>query len=352
MKTNIARYQAVLEGAPGDIVCADAIETLNALPGGTADLVVTSPPYFNAREEYASWPTYDAYLEWLQRAWHACYRLLKPGGRIAINIGAGYNRRPWLPLAADVTKQLQEAGFLLSGEIIWDKGQQASGRTAWGSWCSPSSPALRERHEVILVACRESFSLVDKGTATITPSQFLFFTQSIWHLNPETRRDHPAPFPVELPARLIRLLTWANALVVDPFMGSGTTAVAALRTGRRYFGCDLEPAYVAKALARVDRERLRLSQLRLPGSGAEPHRAVRAATKAARYDRLVLWAMQLREVMGQCDPSALELKEPEAILARACALLRERGGEGRGSRVWNCGFADAYAVECGVGDKA
>ena len=117
------------------------------------DLVLTSPPYYNAAKEVIEFTDYDSYLNWLESFWLPIKNVLVENGRLVVNIGAGYNRSPWLPLNADVTKQIQK--YLdLRGQIIWDKGQQNAGQTAWGSWMSPANPSFRERHEVIIVASK------------------------------------------------------------------------------------------------------------------------------------------------------------------------------------------------------
>jgi len=244
------------------IVVGDCLDVMRQMPDGCVDLVVTSPPYFNAKPEYAEYEDYEAYLSWLATIWPSCHRVLKTGGRIAVNIGAGYNRAPWLPLSVDVTKQLQRH-FLLRGQVVWDKAQQNAGQTAWGSWMSASNPHFRERHEIIIVGSKNEFGKGYKGQSDIERDEFLFWTQSVWRFSAQTGSLHPAPFPAELPHRLIKLFTYVGDLIFDPFMGSGTTAMAAARLGRSFFGCDINPDYVEMGLRRVEKDRLMRSQLEM-----------------------------------------------------------------------------------------
>lgn len=239
------------------IVIGDCLDIMAQMPNECVDLVVTSPPYFNARE-YSQWETYKDFLCFLLSVWKECYRVLKIGGRIAVNTCQGYGRRPYTPLGCDVTKQIQSL-FLLRGHIIWDKGITGGRRltTAWGSWMSASNPYLRDSHEQIIVASKDERGRGYKGESDIEREEFLKWTESVWHIATEsaTRIGHPAPYPKELPKRLIKLYSYKGDLIFDPFMGSGTTAVVADRLGRRFFGCDINPNYVEMALKRLNEEK-------------------------------------------------------------------------------------------------
>jgi site-specific DNA-methyltransferase (adenine-specific) len=258
------------------IIVGDA-RSMDAIAGSSVALVVTSPPYFVGKEYESalgkgSIPgSYLDYLQMLHDVFADCVDKLEPGGRIAVNV-ANLGRRPYRSLSADVIGILQDdLGLLLRGEIIWQKARGAGGSCAWGSFQSPANPVLRDLTERIVVASkgrfdraltarrREERDLPSEGT--IWKDDFLEATTDVWEMPPEsaTRVGHPAPFPVALPQRLIELYTYRGDVVLDPFMGSGSTAIAAVRTERRYVGYDTDPAYVEAANARIEAERTRLA---------------------------------------------------------------------------------------------
>jgi site-specific DNA-methyltransferase (adenine-specific) len=226
------------------------------LPDSSIHLMVTSPPY-NVGKEYDEDLTLGEYLGFLNRIWLEVKRVLVPGGRACINV-ANLGRKPYIPLHAFIIRDMLESGFLMRGEIIWDKAASASASTAWGSWRSASNPTLRDVHEYILVFSKGSFrrgKVKDRGD-TISRDDFLQNTRSVWTFPAESARKvgHPAPFPVELPRRLIQLYTFEGEVVLDPFMGSGQSALAALETDRHYIGYEIDPAYAELAENRI-RER-------------------------------------------------------------------------------------------------
>lgn len=235
------------------VVCGDCRKVIHEWQAESVDLFVTSPPYFNARE-YSHWQNYEEYLSDLLSTWRECYRVLKVGGRIAVNCCHGYGRQPYIPVGSDITKQLQSF-FLLKGHIIWDKGTIGGVRqaTSWGSWLSASDPYLRDTHELIIIGSKEQSNKGYRGRSDIERDEFLQWTESIWRFPAEsaTRIGHPAPFPVELPKRLIKLYSYVSDIVVDPFVGSGTTLVACRQLRRRYIGIDLNPDYCEMARKRL-----------------------------------------------------------------------------------------------------
>jgi site-specific DNA-methyltransferase (adenine-specific) len=236
-----------------DVIHQASCEEMKELPDCSVHLMVTSPPY-NVGKEYDNNLTLDEYLAFLTKVWKETYRVLVPGGRACVNI-ANVGRKPYIPLSDSITKSMIELGFLMRGEIIWDKAASASTSTAWGSWQSATNPTLRDTHEYILVFSKGSYrrEKMDGRQSTISKDEFLEFTKSVWEFPSESARKvgHPAPFPVELPYRLIQLYTFSNEIVLDPFMGSGQTAIAALKAGRHFTGYEISEEYIRLAQKRI-----------------------------------------------------------------------------------------------------
>jgi len=227
-------------------------EDMNELPDHSVHLMVTSPPY-NVRKEYDEDLSLEEYRELLSNVFRETYRVLVTGGRACVNV-ANLGRKPYLPLHAFIIEDMVAAGFHMRGEIIWDKGASAAASTAWGSWLSASNPVLRDVHEYILVFSKESFArkAIDQDS-TIERDEFLEWTKSVWHIPAVSAKKigHPAPFPEELPERLIKLYTFQGDVVLDPFAGSGTSCVAALNNDRGYVGYEIEEEYVTLAEDRL-----------------------------------------------------------------------------------------------------
>jgi len=215
--------------------------------------MVTSPPY-NVGKEYDEDFTLREYLDFLKGVWKEVHRVLVPGGRACINI-ANLGRKPYIPLHAFIVKDMIDLGFLMRGEVIWNKASSASSSTAWGSWLSAANPTLRDIHEYILVFSKSTFGRKNykKRENTISKEDFLEFTKSVWTFRAEPARKigHPAPFPVELPYRVIQLYTFEGEVVLDPFIGSGQAAIAAIKTNRHYVGYDIDKEYVKLAERRI-----------------------------------------------------------------------------------------------------
>jgi site-specific DNA-methyltransferase (adenine-specific) len=226
-------------------------ESMDQIPDNCVALMVTSPPY-NVGKEYDDDLEIDEYLQLLRNVFTETFRVLEPGGRVAVNV-ANLGRKPYLPLNQYVSALLTEIGFDLRGEIIWQKAKSAGGSCAWGSWQSAKNPTLRDIHEYVIVASKGSYARVRRGEDTISKEEFLEATVSIWNILPESARrvGHPAPFPVELPGRLIELYTFEGDLVLDPFIGSGTTAVASVESNRHYVGYELDAEYIDIAERRI-----------------------------------------------------------------------------------------------------
>ena len=285
------------------IICGDA-RAMSAVPDASVQLVITSPPY-NVAKDYSDHDdnlTLDQYVSLLNAVWQECYRVLVPGGRLCVNV-ANTDRKPYLSLVSLIDEQLRtsEQAWLHRGHIIWDKGASAGISTAWGSFGRASNPTLRDVHEYITVWSKAQFKLEGGGETGVTGNQFVAWTrsiwrseellpelekkiadkladarkrdkddawiaesiaravwgqaavpgESIWEMNTESAVDHPAPFPVELPKRVIALYTQPGDVVLDPFMGSGSTAIAAVQSGRQYVGYELSAEYCALAEKRV-----------------------------------------------------------------------------------------------------
>ena len=257
---------------------------MSQLPDSSVALVVTSPPYFVGKEYELAVTgeldssnripgTYIEFLDMLRSVFAECVRVLEPGGRMAINV-ANLGRKPYRSLSADVVSILQDdLGLLLRGEVIWEKAATSSGSCAWGSFAKASNPVLRDMTERVIIASKGRFSraipIKDRRRdgypheSTLANDEFVDVTKDVWRIDAEsaTRIGHPAPFPVELPRRLIDLYTYKDDIVLDPFVGSGTTLVAAARTGRIGVGYDTDSEFVDLSKRRLDAELKRVREL-------------------------------------------------------------------------------------------
>jgi site-specific DNA-methyltransferase (adenine-specific) len=227
-------------------------ENMQELPDSCIHLMITSPPY-NVTKEYDEDLPLSEYLQMLENVFRETYRVLVNGGRACINV-ANLGRKPYIPLSDYISQIMIKIGFNMRGEIIWQKGAGAGVSMAWGSWMSASNPVLRDTHEYILVFSKGDYKRNSKDKkSTISKEQFMEWTKSVWTMNPESAKKigHPAPFPEELPHRLIQLLSFEDDVILDPFMGSGTSALSALKNNRRFVGYDLEPEYIKLAENRI-----------------------------------------------------------------------------------------------------
>jgi len=247
-------------------IIAGSCENMSIIPSNSIHLMITSPPY-NVSKDYDEDLSLEEYLNLLKSAFTETYRVLVNGGRACINV-ANLGRKPYIPLSDYISKIMIDIGYNMRGEIIWNKAASASPSTAWGSWQSASNPTLRDIHEYILVFSKGDYKRIRKKdemnskTNTISKEQFMEWTKSIWTMNAESARriGHPAPFPEELPFRLIQLFSFKNDIILDPFMGSGTTAVASLKSERKYIGFDTDNEYIKLAEKRIESVK---SQLKL-----------------------------------------------------------------------------------------
>lgn len=253
---------------------ADAIyqassENMAALPSNSVALAFTSPPY-NVGKDYDDDMGLDEYLGLIRRVAKEVHRVLVPGGRYVVNV-ANLGRKPYMPLHSFFYSLHVEEGYLPMGEIIWQKSKGASGNCAWGSWRSAKAPRLRDIHEYLLVFAKSAYSRPDKGISSIEASEFMSSTLSIWEIAPESakRVGHPAPFPVELASRVIRLYSYVGDVVLDPFLGSGTTCVAARKLGRHFVGYDISEEYCAIARNRISETKIELSTFARPSDSLQ-----------------------------------------------------------------------------------
>ena len=243
--------QPVSEANLNQVYCHSS-EAMRELPDRSVHMVVTSPPY-NVGKEYDDDLSVAEYEALLSRVFTECYRVLTHGGRACINV-ANVGRKPYIPFNGLISSLMIEIGYLMRGEIIWNKAASAGTSCAWGSWMSPSNPVLRDVHEYILVFSKESFRRSTEKQPSITKEDFLESTKSVWNFPAESAKKvgHPAPFPVELPRRLLELYTYEGDIVLDPFMGSGSTALACVQNSRRWVGYDTSEEYCDITRHRLD----------------------------------------------------------------------------------------------------
>lgn len=250
-------------------IIASSCENMKDIPNNSLHLMITSPPY-NVSKEYDNDLSLEEYLSLLKNCFTETYRVLVDGGRACINI-ANIGRKPYIPLSDYVSKIMIEIGFNMRGEIIWNKSAGAGISTAWGSFQSASNPILRDVHEYILIFSKGNYKRErDKEEKelrkdNITKEEFIEWTKSVWTMNPEStkRIGHPAPFPEELPNRLIKLFSFTNDIVLDPFMGSGTTAIASIKNSRNFVGYEINEEYINLANNRILNLKEKISEILL-----------------------------------------------------------------------------------------
>nr|WP_320162457.1 site-specific DNA-methyltransferase [uncultured Methanoregula sp.] len=239
------------------IICGDAQTTLSQIPDESIDLIITSPPY-NFGHAYAGDPhddthEWNAYFEDLLGVWRECDRVLKPGGRIAVNVQPLFS--DYIPTHHIISRQLAALGLLWKAEFLWEKNNYNAKFTAWGSWKSPSMPYIKYTWEFIEVFDKMTHKKAGKReNIDITAEEFKEWVMGRWSFPPETRMKdyhHPAMFPEELPRRLMKLFSYKNDIVLDPFNGAGTTTLVAWKYGRRFIGIDNSRQYCDMAITRI-----------------------------------------------------------------------------------------------------
>ena len=227
------------------------------LPKESIDLIVTSPPYnvgidYNQHDDTIP---YDEYLDWTKQWLKKALTLLKKDGRLCLNIPLDKNKGGIKPVYADIVKTALDVGFKYQTTIIWNE-QNISRRTAWGSFMSASAPYVIAPVETIVVLYKESWKKLSKGESDITKEEFIEWTNGLWTFPGESKKriGHPAPFPLELPKRCIKLFSYVGDTVLDPFLGSGTTAIAAYKLRRKAIGVEIDEKYFDLAIKRISKE--------------------------------------------------------------------------------------------------
>lgn len=239
------------------IICGDSEYVLKSFPDNFVDIIVTSPPY-NFGLEYKNDKHKDAvhwidYFEKLKKVWKECYRILKPGGRICVNIQPLFS--DYIPTHHVISNQLLELGLLWKGEIVWDKHNYNCKYTAWGSWNSPSMPYLKYTWEFIEIFCKQTHKKEgSRDKIDITGNEFKKWVYAKWDIAPERNMkeyNHPAMFPENLVMRLLKLFSYQDDVVLDPFNGVGTTTLMAFKSNRKYIGIDISREYCEIAKKRI-----------------------------------------------------------------------------------------------------
>jgi DNA modification methylase len=235
----------------------DCLIGLKQIPDNYIDIIVTSPPY-NFDMEYDTYndkKSWQDFFDWLNEVWKECFRVLKPSGRLCVNIQPLFS--DYIPSHHIISNQLLNIGFLWKGEILWEKNNYNCKYTAWGSWQSPSSPYLKYTWEFVEIFCKGDLKKKgDKENIDITGDEFKEWVYAKWSIAPERKMKeygHPAMFPEKLVERLLKLFSYKNDIVLDPFNGAGTTTYVAKRLGRRYIGLDISKTYCDKAIERLSK---------------------------------------------------------------------------------------------------
>ena len=346
------------------LVCGDARD-MHTVADGSVALVVTSPPYFAGKQyeeelERDGVPSsYLEYLELLHDVFAECVRVLEPGGRIAVNV-ANLGRKPYRSLAADVIHILQDRlGLLLRGEIVWQKGAGASGSCAWGSFRTATNPVLRDVTERVVVASKGRFQRAVSADerarrglphrSTISTEDFMALTLDVWQTPSESakRVGHPAPFPVELPEKLIELYTFEDDLVLDPFVGSGSTLVAASRLRRRYVGYDLDAGYLELAAARLDDEGHPIELVEDRQAGSKER--VQQVLETAGFVRIDGPNVRVKGVGVTAPYVVHDRRDGRWIVLIGGPFARYRGGLNSAEAVWRT-LGHAHALR-GAGER-
>lgn len=229
--------------------------TTKLVAENSVDLVVTSPPYnvdiqYNSHKDDVS---YAEYLEFSEKWMTRCFDWLKDDGRFCLNIPLDKNKGGQQSVGADLTTIAKRIGFQYHSTIIWNEGN-ISRRTAWGSWMSASAPYVIAPVELIVVLYKKNWKKTSGSKISdVGRQEFMDWTNGLWTFNGESKKKigHPAPFPVELPRRCVKLFSYVDDVALDPFCGSGTTLIAAVSNNRKGIGIDVDKKYCDLAQKRI-----------------------------------------------------------------------------------------------------
>ncbi|PAF43318.1 site-specific DNA-methyltransferase [Helicobacter sp. 11S03491-1] len=252
VQKNKKKYENLIQKDKMNQIYDHSSEQMNEIPDNSIHLMVTSPPY-NVSKDYDEDLSLNQYLEFLKNVFRETKRVLVEGGRVCINV-ANIGRKPYIPLTTHINTVMLELGFLMRGEIIWDKSASSGVSMAWGSFKSASNPVLRDTHEYILIFSKGDFKREKNNkNDSISKDDFMQWSKSVWQFNAISAKKigHPAPFPIELPRRLIEFYSFEDDIILDPFIGSGTTAIAALQLNRNYIGYEINAQYLKLANKRI-----------------------------------------------------------------------------------------------------
>lgn len=244
----------------------DCLKTISRMPDDFIDLTITSPPYnvdlgnnkFNSNgyDVIKDNLPHEEYINGLMNVFTGIFQKTKNGGRCVINIGDGQNGK--IATHSDIIQFMKKIGWLTMAVIIWDK-QNITSRTAWGSFASPSSPSFPKAFEYIMIFAKGDYKLKTIGKTDLSKEEFIKWSLAKWNFSGEKIMDighldgHPAPFPIELPYRCIKMLSWIGATIYDCYMGSGTTAIASKELDRNFIGSEISEHYYQLSMKRINR---------------------------------------------------------------------------------------------------
>jgi DNA modification methylase len=238
------------------IICGDSEEILKKIPSRSIDLIFTSPPYnFGMKQaDFGKKALWKNYFGKLKKIFRQCIRVLKYGGRLVVNIQPLFS--DYIPSHHIISNIIMKLGMIHRNEIVWDKNNYNAKYTAWGSWNSPSCPYLKYTWEFVEVFSKGSIKKEgERKNIDLTAKEFKEWVVGWWNIAPERKMkefNHDAMFPEELAKRVIKLFSFKNDVVLDPFNGAGTTTKMAKELGRKYIGIDISQEYCQKATKRTN----------------------------------------------------------------------------------------------------